>query len=315
MVIGFRNKDVGSDTHNYYRIFNVVNQDNGLAAWGGDFLYANFNRFVGSWNGTPETVIFLCAFITIGTIAYVIYRYSPSLLLSLSLLYAFGTFAQCFNGIRQLMAAAIVFYSIKFIINSKLAYFVITIFIAAGFHITAIIFLPVYFLPKVKLSWIHLSIAWLASFTFVIKKDMMSLIVGKLSFLIPARQFNDGLILDVLTGRDTLGFKILFLQIIMLILLFAYKKIKDDKYRVILLISIIGIIMENAFSNAGLLKRLGIYGTIFLLLGVPVAVRYTFNKCDRIVVTYLLYGCNVALFVNALLGGTNGILPYSTIFN
>jgi len=308
-IIGLRNEQVGTDTTAYYRIFRTVSRN--PEAWNGELLFIYFNRMISYFGGGPEAVIFFSALITVGIITYTIYRYSPSLLLSLSLFFAFGFFAQFFNGMRQAIAIALILYSIKYIINNNFIKFLIIIIFAMGFHATSIIFFPVYFLAKAKLNWVHCLIIWMLSFVFIIKHDLMFLIINRMVFFIPERQmlhiFNS-------FGRDALGIRLFFMQFIMLLLLFAYKKIRNKENKIILLLSIFGIIADNICFNAGVLKRLTHFFSIFLLIGIPVAIDFTFKKYAAIVVKYFLYICCIVLFVNALLSGTNGIVPYFSIF-
>ncbi len=62
------------------------------------------------------------------------------------LVFFFVFFSSSFNIMRQYMAIAIVAYSFRFIFEKKLIRFILTVLLAATFHTSAIIIIPLYFL-------------------------------------------------------------------------------------------------------------------------------------------------------------------------
>jgi hypothetical protein len=68
--------------------------------------------------------------------------------------------------IRQAIAISLTLYSIKFIIEKKLMYFISIVFIASLFHSSALVFLPAYFISYLKFSRLKLMILLLAGFMF-----------------------------------------------------------------------------------------------------------------------------------------------------
>ena len=62
------------------------------------------------------------------------------------MLYTITAWVGCFNGVRQYLAAAILFAGHKLILERKFLKFCIVVFIASTVHITALIMLPMYFL-------------------------------------------------------------------------------------------------------------------------------------------------------------------------
>lgn len=77
--------------------------------------------------------------------------YSQSIL-GLILFYATGTYFDSFNGIRQYLAAAIVFWAFKFIIRGEFKKWSAAVCCAALFHYTALIMIPFYFTRKLKFN-------------------------------------------------------------------------------------------------------------------------------------------------------------------
>lgn len=75
-----------------------------------------------------------------------------SIIISLLLFYATGTYFDSFNGLRQYLAAAIVFWALRFIIEGKFKRWIVTVVCASLFHYTAIIVLPLYLIRKLDFS-------------------------------------------------------------------------------------------------------------------------------------------------------------------
>lgn len=106
---------------------------------------------------------------------------SRSIMFGLLLFYATGTYFDSFNGIRQYLAAAIIFWAFQFIIKDELKKWLIAVGCAALFHYTAIIMIPVYFVRKLNFkikrsliiiasSWfggtiVYILVAWILEYT------------------------------------------------------------------------------------------------------------------------------------------------------
>ncbi|MRH42690.1 EpsG family protein [Aquibacillus halophilus] len=122
----------------------------------------------------PQILIFTTALITNLLVVSVLYNYSRMIELSLYVYITGGLFLVSMNGIRQALAAAIVFTATKFLIDGNFKmYFLIVIF-ASFFHQTALILLPFYFLARLK-AWSKATVALIAfAVIIVIGFDMFS---------------------------------------------------------------------------------------------------------------------------------------------
>jgi len=317
VVVGLRGKSVGTDTHNYYRMFWDIIFVQGSAYLDKlEPLYKLLNKSVFWCGGSPETLIFVSTLITYGFMASTIYRYSPSLPLSLATLYGVGPFFFLYSGIRQGIAIVLVFYSIKFVAQQKIIKFITTIIIAVGFHYSAIVFLPVYFLPKIHLKPIVLGIMWLISLIFIFDRNIAFLMLQEMLFFIPKTYIwamsNPDLVGT--EGNTGLGIRLIFTQLICLFLCCSYNKIETNEHKLILLFCTLGIIFSNIFFHAGFVNRIAFYFDVFLILSLPIAVHYMFKRANRAIVTFSLYCCCALFFARSLTTGLYDVLPYHTIF-
>lgn len=79
-------------------------------------------------------------------------KYSSDYFLSTLIFMSFTFYSLYFGVIRSSMALSILMISIDFIQKKKPIPFILTVLLAASFHKTALIFLPAYFLSKIKLN-------------------------------------------------------------------------------------------------------------------------------------------------------------------
>ena len=91
-------------------------------------------------------LIFLSSAIIIGIYSLIIYRYSPLYLVSMLLFLFLGDWTGSFNGIRQYLAAAIVFAGHRYILKRRFVPYLLTILLAMLFHKSAVVMILPYFL-------------------------------------------------------------------------------------------------------------------------------------------------------------------------
>ena len=92
------------------------------------------------------TLIFICSVIIIGIYCLTIYRYSPMYLVSMLIFLFLGDWTGSFNGIRQYLAAAVVFAGHRYILKRRFVPYLLTVLLAVLFHKSAIIMILPYFL-------------------------------------------------------------------------------------------------------------------------------------------------------------------------
>jgi len=148
--------DVGKDYQTYAGVFGRIGQNN---------LYSNEKEWVkGSlsfWlickvlyllGCSPYIMFAVVAFITLVFFYKAIVYLSNNWTFSLFLLISFCIYYHCFNEIRQMAAVAIVMYSVRYLVEEDRTKFILTILLAATFHNTCLVFLPVWFLKKIPIN-------------------------------------------------------------------------------------------------------------------------------------------------------------------
>ncbi|CAM3893019.1 EpsG family protein [Alkalicoccus chagannorensis] len=146
LVSGFRT-NIG-DTYVYSNIY-----ERDTFTWGDlpemqDEGFVVLQMFLQQFSHDAQLMIFASALITLSLIGFVLYRYSPLFELSLFVFIASGMFLVSMNGIRQYLAASIVFASVHFIMKGKFLGYAGCVLLASTFHQSALILLPVYFIVR-----------------------------------------------------------------------------------------------------------------------------------------------------------------------
>ena len=96
--------------------------------------------------------IFIASFVTISLPLYVIYSHSDNLLLPTLLYIIMGCWDGSFNGVRQYLAAAVLFCGYEALKEKNLSKYCIIVLIAFLFHRSAIVFVILYFIVNREIN-------------------------------------------------------------------------------------------------------------------------------------------------------------------
>lgn len=99
-----------------------------------------------------QIMVFTTALITNVLVILVLYKYSRMIELSLYVYITGGMFLVTMNGIRQTLAAAILFAATKFLISGDWKKYMLIVLFASFFHSSALILVPIYFIVRSK-AW------------------------------------------------------------------------------------------------------------------------------------------------------------------
>ena len=124
--------------------------------------------------------IFVLALLTISLHGITIARYSDTYFFSIMIYIFSSCWSGTFNGARQYLAAAIFFAGHHLIYERKFIKFCIVVFIAASFHITALVMLPMYFLITQVLDLKKIVFIIVSGITLVFSYDFMFQLIGVL---------------------------------------------------------------------------------------------------------------------------------------
>lgn len=150
IVSGLRS-NIG-DTYFYKHIYEMNDFTWDYIASQKDIGFGILQMFLKLYSDDPQIMILTTALITNVLIVSVLSKYSRLFELSTYVYITGGLFLISMNGIRQVLAAAIIFTGTKYLINGNWLMYFFIVLLASTFHQSAIVLIPIYFLVRYK-AW------------------------------------------------------------------------------------------------------------------------------------------------------------------
>lgn len=307
VIMGIR-YDVGIDYATYENMFHL-NYDNfiyePIYSWLTYFVKVLFDKF---YYLTFIMALITNIFIYLGLKKHRLSKYY----LGLALLIYFGDLAFIYvNVMRQGVAVAIFFYASAYIEERKFKKYIMFILLAAGFHYSILLMIPVYFLNKIYLSKGKYILSILVAYLMIGiggAQQILNAIVGYLGMY--SKYYNSSYIVN--NEINILAIGVLAKAIISIILvLFSSKTMGRNReiefYK-------IGILLNVLSLSSFMFDRIGIYFSVFSLVGIPRLIMGS-DKKDRkymFVFTVIIFA---SLYIKTLIIETHlNHLEYKTVY-
>lgn len=117
-----------------------------------EWMYVMLNKFVYSFGGPFQTFTFVSACITIGIKLWIYYKNSKFPVFSVLLLFIPNYFIADSGHMRQALGMTFCALSYQFIKDRKLLWYILCMYVAYGFHKSAFIFIPAYWLAVIPMN-------------------------------------------------------------------------------------------------------------------------------------------------------------------
>jgi transmembrane protein EpsG len=150
LVSGLRN-NIG-DTYFYMHAYNINEFTWDFILSQDEIGFAILQMILKKYSEDPQILILTTAVITNLLIVLVLFKYSKLVELSIYVYITGGLFLVTMNGIRQCLAAAIIFSATKFLIEGNGIRYILVVVFASFFHQSALILIPIYFLVRYR-AW------------------------------------------------------------------------------------------------------------------------------------------------------------------
>lgn len=231
-------------------------------------------RIVSWFTDDGAYIIFACSCLTIGIFLITIYRYENSYLMT-SLLFLFLQWNGTFNAVRQCFAAAILFCGHRFIYDKKLWKWLLTVLLAACFHISAVIMAVLYFLLRNKVRLRNVLLLAIGTYIVSANYDTVFSFVGLLK--------DKDMVLDTYATTTVNALRILVsCSPAIACLILYYKKELSEEQTFYMNSLVIHAAAMVAASNSAYLARIGIYTTPFVVVALPKLFRTENKVLERI---------------------------------
>lgn len=312
ILLGFRGKYVGTDTWLYSNIF----VESGVAS--NVFRYYMFARcpvyvlvcrFLYTFSQSANTMMIFSAFVTLGCVAYFIYKKSEDITMSVYLYIVLDYYLYSFNASRQLLAMSLLLVAyLKFEDGKKKAAIIIWL-AAVGVHSLVMLFaiaIPLYF---IRLN--HRRFVYISAGIFLVEAFAMQAL-GLFQRL--SSQYSDLSAVGYNLGAgDSRGFRIvyaiLFFLLEILACVYSAKKSKwiyKEEYLRLLLIINVGLFSMIIYRHFYIFARVEKIFCQFLIILVPLIYRHLFKNRNLMIINAASY----VIFFIPFLSQTANYLPY-----
>lgn len=294
--------DTGWD---YMSYFNIIKYNDRFQY----YRFEPFNRFIFNIARYFDNVqLFFLFYAILTPVLYylVIKKYSTNRHLSIYIFITESLFLlTTFSSLRQGIAAAIIFFGTKYIVEKNFLKFFITVFMATGFHSSAvitIIFYPIYFirLEKRKLLILLLIFPFFKEFLLVLSNYLLP------QYAVYFSQSAD--------SGGLLAFLYLFYGLLAFL---AYDNRASDKNKYFVTMSILGALGFYMFSDFRAVSRIFRYFLSYMILALPLICR---KIKEKKLIEIGMYSFFTFIFFLALLISMQNVkktplVPYNSIFS
>lgn len=275
-VMACRSMYVGADTKQYLRAFlqlNSVSLHEALSvriySWSGKYTYSLeigyrlYNKLLGFFNKSGQ-IITIANSLFIAVLLYkLIRRNSTFYLLSIWLYITLGFFQTQMNMTRNAIAILICLNATKYIEEHKFFRYVLSSLFAASFHLTALIYIPLYWLANyVRLTKRRITIALILSIFAVL---LLPIVNPILKIILPSRYLK--YLTNVSNRNEGIYLAVLFLGLFLIISIFSDRK--EKAYDI------------SEYDNTG--------AWLFILMIISFSFSYSINAMTRVAALFSPY--------------------------
>ena len=237
-------------------------------------------------------------------------RYSSSPWLSVFLFLTLQYFALSMNFLRQALAAAIVLWAYPFLKSRRFLSACGIVLLAACFHRTALIMLPLCFLLSLPPTKLHYGLTALAT---GILYFLMDPLIQAAVTLVPKYQ-------HYLTEKYWQGNSFLYVLLPLGCFLFALPLLCQPARTaspspVLVNAMFYSLLLQLFITRHFILERLSIYVAIFSLLALPEAALVPCRRCSPKARTGILIAGALIYFLFAASQGFHGVYPYHGVWD
>jgi len=300
-VIGLRSVNMGTDTITYYNVYLTALHFPNLEIFASmENFYLVFNKVLGIISPSPHFLFIVCAAFIVISFSKLVYRNKDYVWLSVIIFICLDQMAFHMAAMRQSIAIGFVFFSYKYIIERKLALFLLLILSGSLFHSSAVIFAPVYFLSYVRLNLkiVFLFIAvGIAGYLFF---DVVNVWFFR---LLPTYVFYQE---SFYFFRDVKLASYMKFFICLCIFVFSYAVYvlnknnipKNSDFKMKVFISLLACVFMFISAKATILERAGYYFSFFNVIALPSAIKMIKNANMRIaVIAVVLILCFIYAYI------------------
>lgn len=306
--------NIGNDYSRYTQIFHELKCDGYVIT---EPLFNKVGAFVMKFplfgEASYQVLFALFAVVTIALFLKNLYDYSENFCISFFLFMTLGLYFQTYSTVRYYFALAIVLYAIRFLLKKQYVVFVLLLLLASGFHKSALIAIPFYFLANLPYNKWKAKKWVIAAFVviclqFLIFQDFYLEIMVR---LYPSYEEEK----ELLQGGTSYA-NILRAAITLFLCLFVDRGsvLQEQKYRFFFTLNVFALALYTCGYYVPVISRIGYFLNIGQLILIPAVIQRIRKETTR------KYAKMATLFAGAVFyflflriaRGSLAIVPYQT---
>lgn len=262
--------------------------------------YLIFNKIVYFFVDSFQVYIALVSAIIIFFLSYIIYKYSKDIVLSYIIYVSFGLYIFSFSGLRQALAIGLIYISFHFLFTEKTKKFLLVTLLASFFHFSAILFLFLYPLKKLRISQLFGFLLALFSLLLI---PFLKIILSYLISLTRYSHYTE-------TFTETPAISMYFFYLILFLFSFLIK-VNTKLVNLYRLILIIGVYFQSlGVLSTGALTRIAYYYLAFSCLLIPEITSRIYDKNIRKIIVSIFILFSIFFFWYTNKNGYLNVIPY-----
>ncbi|WP_162146729.1 EpsG family protein [Chitinivibrio alkaliphilus] len=314
LVYGLR-YNVGTDYRGYVRYFERYASGSNFPP--AEIGYEILNLAVIGLGLDFWAVFFVCSVVTNFLVLKTLSDESRNFFLSMVILFGTGFFFRQTNQVRQVMAMAITFYGVRYIISRSLFKYLGICLLGASIHASAILMLPFYFIANIP--WkkpLLVGAAGAGLIVYAIPAISMAVILLVLEHLIP--EMYSGFIYRILTregfvggGTRLLGEAVLLVGIVSVI---PQSIMNNTRGRVFYNLYVYGFILQSLLSRYYGIHRIPLYFLIYQALFIPYVLSYLrIQRHLKVILLFFILSYFTLFAFLDIRSGSHSIIPYQSV--
>lgn len=263
--------------------------------------YVIFNYVLSWFTNWDQSIFYVAGATSILLTYFFIKKESDDLILSLVIFICLVPLGFYMTAFRQAIAMSLCLVAFHYLLNEKIKIFVLLVLLAMSFHQTAVTFLPMIILTRMKFSLKNVLLLILCSVLFLLSIQVIMLF-GNAYF---DREYSVSMTLNKTGGLIDIVIMIsnIFLLAVMI------KKVKSEslRYRYTKLIFplIAACLLYCARYQALVIERIAFYYIPLLLITVPCVITCYFHGREQKIVRF----CSISVLLFLLIW-RQGNIPY-----
>ena len=305
---------VGTDFFNYQDRFNHYLKYPNINIQRSNVGFGILIKFIQLFTDNPQW-LFIATAIIIYTFIMLYIRENTKLYdIGFYLFICLYFYCSSLNIMRQWISIAIFLYALKYAYQKKLIKYIIAIVIAASFHITSLLMLPVYLLFRLKLNKRNV---------IILISILLALIIVFYTAGIPIAEWLNvpEKYMEYIRFNTTLdgggrAYTVFILLTIIGIAINYKTYLKQNQYgEQHIKMLIISLIISALSANSMIFNRIQLYFVPVLIVCIPNLIQICQNKKTKVFFTALIIGLGVLYFYRCLCNNGGEVLPYISIFD